>query len=66
MSSPKGVQEFGRQLDKMVGYFVAEFDMSVAELVGTLEVTKFNLMNYVADELDSEEREGPCGGFIDE
>lgn len=35
--------EFAGELEKLIDYFAVEFDMSVAQVVGVLEIAKINV-----------------------
>lgn len=55
MSKPSHVQAFSDDLWKVINRYRAEFDLTVAEAIGTLEVTKLELFVQETIEEESEE-----------
>lgn len=66
MATKRALTEFGKQLEKLVNYFSCEFNMTVAEILGVMEIAKFNLLNYIAQpDDDDEEGDEECEASID-
>jgi hypothetical protein len=66
MSDQRGcaTAEFGEQLEKLIDYFSMEFDLSIAQVIGVMEVAKMNvLLQHMNVEDEEEDR---CDGCSDE
>ena len=54
MATKRALTEFGNQLEKLLTYFSIEFDMTVAEILGVMDIAKFNLLNQVSRDMDED------------
>lgn len=50
-------QEFGGELEKLIDYFSMEFDLSIGQMIGVLEVAKFNIMMQASETVNEDEDE---------
>jgi hypothetical protein len=63
MNDLNATAEFSQQLEKLIDYFSMEFDMSMAQVLGVLEVAKFNvIMQQLAGDVEDDQ----CGDYADD
>jgi hypothetical protein len=68
MATQRALTEFADQLEKLINYFSIEFDMTISEVLGVMEVAKFNVLNHVAcdDSDDDDEGDEECEDSIND
>ena len=54
MASDNGVKALQEAIDKACAYHAAEFDLSMAELVGTLQIVILNMWTRTAEDEDED------------
>lgn len=50
----RAVEHFGTELELLIKRFRSEYDMTYAELIGCLEITKFDILTEMTEELADE------------